>query len=209
MFPLSPTHVDAIQAVAGIVTIISFPLIFLSLFIAYQQVRSQTRISRKELSFNGLMTFSTNYQKISVYRNHLAERFDSGDRTVNRRSVFSYFAQYWLHCSQQWDFFLFGLIPADTFIAWTVFAYSVMGEHTIFEYYDKDGSVAVMTGQAYFENHFMKGAYRHNKLFFEFYKGLYDLRLQRADGGQTASDARYEAISHYVRAYMKKHRIKL
>lgn len=201
------TTLDTLQAISAIVSIISFPLIFVSLFIAFKQIKSQTEISRKELTFNGLMRFADSYQEISNYRHGLRERFEAGDRGLNQRYIVSFFNKYWLSVYQQFDFFLDGLIPFETFVAWQINSYSFMAGEQKFSYFDEHGQAKVYDSRTHFETRFLGGTYMTHQRFYSFYEQLYKLKRDNYDQGIIPPDKRSAEITAYVASYMKKQSI--
>lgn len=202
--PHSPEFfIKYLEAISFLVTIFSSPLIAMSVIAAFGQIKNQTKIAKYQISLQALLAFSSEYQKISTYRNELRERFENGDKSINERSVLKYFNMYWVHCLNQWNFFEKGLIPRDTFISWAVFAVELMSDRVIFQYYDSSGMSKDYRSGSFFEDRFIPGAYRNDRAFYDFYVGLYEF-CQR---GSIPDSARYEAVARYITNYARKKKI--
>jgi len=196
------------QDVSAIFTIASVPLIVGSLFAAFGQIKAQAEISRRELSFNGLIAFNEKFERASDLAQSARERVENHDTTVNQRTVKRVFNSYWRLVHEEWEFFKDGLIPTDIFIGWMVLSYSQIAGETDLPYFNKDGALMEMSSRERFENVVINGRYQHHPAFCAFFTGLYRLRGKTTKDITIPREERYALISKYVREYVREKRIR-
>jgi hypothetical protein len=197
------------QDVAAIVSLVTAPLIALSLFAAFRQIKAQADISRRELSFNGLIEFNNKFERQSNAYQSVRERFANNDYSVNHETVKQVFNGYWRLVHEEFEFFKDGLIPIDIFTGWMLLAYAQIAGETSLSYFAKDGSIQKLGSRERFEKVVMSGRYQHHPKFCAFMTGLFQLKVAGMDGNIIPEHLRYAAVSRYIKNYAKRLRSKL
>ncbi len=196
------------EDVAALFTIASVPFVVGSLLAAFTQIKAQADISRRELSFNGLIAFNEKFERSSEKYQSAKERFDNNDRSVNHHTVKEVFNGYWRLAHEEYEFFRNGLVPVDIFTGWMLLAYAQMAGEINFQYFAADGTVMELNSRERFESVVMNGRYRHHPEFCAFVTGLYRLKARGSVADILEPEVRYEIVARYIRDYVRRHGIR-
>ena len=186
------------QDIAAIVTLVTLPLGLVSLALTFAQIRNQTVSTLKSTALASLLRFSENYQDVSALRRTLLSRVERGDHTVNRNDCIAYFNRYWILRQMEWDYFILGLIPLETFAGWTENAVRHIDGKRDLTYFEA-GQPHVLSSRAMFTDYALGNLFLRHARCRQFYEGLSALcdRL-RGRGVALGSEAAFSEIAKYV-----------
>ncbi|WKL56724.1 hypothetical protein Q1W73_13745 [Asticcacaulis sp. ZE23SCel15] len=194
--------------IGAIASIIFGPAIVLSLYAAFRQIRAQAEVSRRELSFNGMIAFNEKFERSSDMYQSVHARFANDDRSVNFQTAKQVFNGYWRLVHEEFVFFKAGLIPMDIFVGWMQLSYSQIAGDLNIPYFAKDGSEQAINSRERFETIILNGRYHNHPDFCTFFTDVYNLRAPGCADAVLPKAARYRIIDRYVRTYARRHKIK-
>ncbi|EGF92799.1 hypothetical protein ABI_12370 [Asticcacaulis biprosthecium C19] len=187
-----------IETLANLVTLLSFPIIVASIFAAFQQIRSQAKLSANEISIKALDHFYGSFMATSALRRDLQARFDRGDTTVSRQEAMQYYYQYWQQRELEWEYFVRGLISVDMFARWSENCVRhIIGLRDL-NYYDH-GQTHKLSSREIFENNVLGSILRRSDDCRNFYADLLALTDKITTSGiDPQSDEAYRLIKLFV-----------
>ena len=184
--------------VAAIVTLVTLPLGLVSLALTFAQIRNQTLSALRSTALSSLLRFSENYQEVSATRRGLLSRAGRGGDTVSRNDCMTYFNRYWILRQMEWDYFILGLIPPETFTGWTENAVRHIDGKRDLTYFEA-GAPRTLSSREVFADYVLGNLYLRHTACRQFYQGLLALcdRLQ-SRGVALDSEAAFGEIARYV-----------
>jgi len=203
-----PFPVQGWEDMAAIVSILSLPLILVSVLAAFAQVKSQAELSRREATFNAFLGFSEKFRSTSMLRRAIKSRFERGDKTLGYQDAIVYYTQYWLLRLEEWEFLRVGLLPLDTYIGWTLNGYAHIAGEKDLGFFDKSGAPQTMSSRNIFVEHVLNGMFEHHIGCRAFFEGLYLMDSKDDDPPILSRETRYRRVADYVRRNSRTYRRK-
>lgn len=162
------------QDIASVVTSLSLLFLLASAYFAYQQLRSQAKISAGEITGDILIRFNDSFQRTSALRRNLQARFSKNDQTIHKQEVLQYFYQYWQQREMEWEYFLKGFLSQDLMTRWAENGLKhVLGRRNLS--YFEDGVWKEMKSRDVYENEVLKSILLRAESCRAFYQDLLKL----------------------------------
>lgn len=186
------------QDLAGLIAVLSFPAIALSVFFSYYQTRLQTRLVSAEISLSALIKFYELYAEVRAMRVDLERRHQQGDQSLSKIEAMAYYNRYWVLRELEWKYFSRGLIPPATYAEWIENAMRHLDGRRNLSYFE-NGAAVTLKSREVFEEYVLGGLFLRSEACHAFYVRLLRLaeRLE-AESVPLGSDAAYAAIKRLV-----------
>lgn len=186
------------QDIASAVSTLSLLLLLASAYFAYQQLRSQAKISAGEITGDILIRFNESFQRTSALRRSLQARFAKGDETISKPDVLQYFYQYWQQREMEWEYFLKGFLSQDLMTRWAENGLKhILGRRNMS--YFEDGEWKELKSRDVFENEVLKSILLRAESCRSFYEDLLKLADKISERKwQLEDDKSYDEIKKLV-----------
>ncbi|MDC7675860.1 hypothetical protein [Asticcacaulis machinosus] len=196
------------QDLESFISILAFPVIAISVFVAFLQIKAQARLSAGEISGQALLQFYENFTRTAAMRRDLQGRFQAGDATITRHEVLQYYYQYWQQRELEWEYFAKGLISVDLFTRWSENCVKHMLGRRDLGYYEA-GKSEIMSSRQVFETNVLNSILLRSVSCRRFYVSLCALadKLDR-EAIALDSDQAYRDIKTLVKRQVQLLKIK-
>lgn len=186
------------QDISSISTVIGIFASFITIFFIYIQIKSQSNTSLRSTALDIRIRFSQMFQEATELYRSLRSRSDSGNGIITRDECMIYYNKYWIMRLLEFDYFIYGLIPIETYSAWV--------ENSVRQIDNKrnlscieNGNQIIINSRDVFENYVLNDLYLRHEKCRNFYIGILNICIQlEQDGVPLDSDPAFSRIRHHI-----------